>query len=367
MKIPLVPPRTALNDIIPYQPGKPISETQREYGLKNVIKLASNENHLGPAPSALKALREGIESVHLYPDGAGYELKQALSKHTGFNLEEIVLGNGSTEIVELVCEAFLDANEKAITGWPAFFKYRIAIRIMRGIPIQIPLKNQAHDLDRMFDTVDMSTKIIFIADPNNPTGTMVDKNQLEEFVRHTAVEHIVVLDQAYYEFIAPEKRLDVKSLIREGYNLIVLRTFSKIYGLAGLRVGYGFARPELISAMNRVREAFNCNSLAQIAAAKALNDAEFVQDTLEMNRIGLEMLYSGFQRLNLPYVRSETNFVLVDFLRDGNWVFTELLKRGVIIRPMTGYDMPTCARVSTSFKEDLEYFLEQLEVVLKMN
>ena len=364
MKIQAAQPREVLQHIKPYQPGKPISEVQREYGLRDVIKLASNENHLGPAPSALEALRKSIAEVHLYPDGAAYELKKALSQRFGFESEEIVLGNGSTEIVELVCESFLNNGDNAVTGWPAFFKYRIGIRIMGGEPIQTPLKNHTHDLEAMRNAVNDKTKLIFIADPNNPTGTLLDKDELASFIRQAPEHIVIVLDQAYYEFIPPDKRLDVKRLIREGYNLLVLRTFSKIYGLAGLRVGYGFARPEIIAAMNKVREAFNCNSLAQAAALGALKDDDFVAQTLEMNGAALDRLYKGFEQLNLEYVPSTTNFVLVDFERDVGIVFEELLKRGVIVRPMKGYDLPTCARVSTAPLKDIDYFLEKLAEVL---
>jgi len=367
MSIHPVPPRQTLDHIIPYQPGKPISEVQRELGLSEVIKLASNENHLGAAPSAIAAMHKAIDEVHLYPDGGGYELKQALSQKFGFTPDEIILGNGSTEITELVCEAFLDPGEKAITGWPAFFKYRIAIRIMGGIPVEIPLKDWTHNLNAMYDAIDEKTKLIFIADPNNPTGTLLAKNEVENFLRQVPERILIVLDQAYWEFIPPEKRLDVHRLIKEGYNLLVLRTFSKIYGLAGTRVGYGFARPELVAAMNKVREAFNCNSIAQAGAAAALSDEDFVRRTLEMNAKGLELMYEGFTKLGLPYVKSAANFALVDFQREGNQVFQELLKKGVIVRPMKGYDLPTCARVSTSYEKDVCYFLEKLGEVLKVS
>lgn len=365
MKINPAPPRKILDHIIPYQPGKPISEVQRELGLKEVIKLASNENHLGAAPSALKALKDSLNQIHLYPDGRGYELKRKLSELHGFQPEEIILGNGSTEIVELVCESFLDNGDRAITGWPAFFKYRIAIRIMGGEPVEVPLNNFTHDLNAMFDAVDDRTKIIFIADPNNPTGTLLDKDELEDFILRLPEHIVVVLDQAYHEYISPEKRLEVKKLIKAGRNLIVLRTFSKIYGLAGLRVGCGFARPELIAAMNKVREAFNCSSLAQVAAAAALDDTDFVTRTLEMNRQALGIMRRGFDELGLKQVPTFTNFILVDWERDGLTVFQELLKRGVIVRPMNGYDMPTCARVSTAPKKDMEFFLEKLGEVLQ--
>ena len=364
MSIKPVKPRKVLDYIIPYQPGKPISEVQREFGLKEVIKLASNENHLGAAPTALKRMREAVEEVHLYPDGGGYELKQALSAKFGFKPEEIILGNGSTEIAELVCEAFLNPGEKAITGWPAFFKYRIAIRIMDGEPVEAPLKDWTHDLDAMYNAIDENTKLVFIADPNNPTGTLLDKDELEGFIRRVPEHVLMILDQAYYEYIPEDKRIDVKKLIDEGYNLLVLRTFSKIYGLAGSRVGYGFARPEIIAAMNKVREAFNCNSIAQAGAVGALQDDDFVKQTLEMNSQALDIMYTGFEELDLPYVKSATNFVLVDFQRDGGDVFRELLKKGVIVRPMRGYDLPTAARVSTSFKKDIYYFLEKLKEVL---
>lgn len=359
-------PRDVLKHITPYQPGKPISEVEREYGLKDIIKLASNENHLGAAPSALKALEKSIKEIHLYPDGGGYNLKQALSAKYGFPPEEIVLGNGSTEIVELICEAFLNPGERVITGWPAFFKYRIAVRIMDGVPVEVPLKNYTHDLEAMFSAIDGNTKIVFIADPNNPTGTLLEKERLAEFIEKVPEDIIIVLDQAYYEYVPQEKRLDVNKYIHEGRNLIVLRTFSKIYGLAGLRVGYGFARREIVAEMNKVREAFNCSSLAQDAATAALKDEDFVRETLKMNEAALQAMYAGFETMDLEYVPSATNFVLVDFKRDIGGVFVELLKRGVIVRPMKGYDLPSSARISTAPLKQIEYFLDKLpEIIVK--
>ena len=359
------PPRKVLDHIMPYQPGKPISEVQRELGLTDVIKLASNENHLGAAPSAKSKLHGAIDEIHLYPDGGAFELKNALSDFYGFDAEQIILGNGSTEIVEQICEAYLDNGDNAVTGWPAFFKYKISIRMMGAEPIEVPLKDFAHDLDAMYDAIDEKTKIVFIADPNNPTGTLVDKSKLEEFIQKVPEHIVIVLDQAYYEFIPPEKRIDIKKFIDEGRNLLVLRTFSKMYGLAGLRIGYGFARPELVIAMNKVREAFNVNSLAQIAASAALQDTQFVQDTLKMNAEAIKIMQDGFDKLGLKHAPTCTNFVLVDWGKEGRDVFQALLKRGVIIRPMYGYDLPTYGRVSTSFAKDMEYFIGQLGEVLK--
>ncbi len=359
-----VPVREILQKISPYQPGKPISEVQRELGLDYVIKLASNENHLGPAPSALKAMQEALPEMHLYPDGGGYELKQALSKFYGYKPEEIILGNGSNEIVEQICEAFMNNGDRAVAAWPAFVKYRIAIRIMGGEPVEIPLKDFTHDLSRMFSAIDDKTKVVFIADPNNPTGTLLPKDELEDFIKLVPDNIIVVLDQAYYEYIPEEMRIDEKKLIREGRNLIVLRTFSKAYGLAGLRIGYGFARPEIITELNRVREAFNTSSIAQIAATAALKDQDYVREVLDVNRKGIALLYDGFDSLGLEYVNSITNFVLVDWKRDGREMFRELLERGVIVRPMGAYDLPTFARVSTSTEPELQYFIEKLREIL---
>ena len=350
---------------MPYQPGKPIGEVQREFGLTKVLKLASNENHLGAAPSAKAALYGAIQNVHLYPDGGAFELKNALSDFYGFDTEQIILGNGSTEIVEQICEAYLDNGDNAVTGWPAFFKYRISIRMMGAEPIEVPLRDFTHDLDAMYNAINAKTKIVFIANPNNPTGTLLDKIKLEEFILKVPENIVIVLDQAYYEFIPPEKRIDVKKFIDEGRNLLVLQTFSKIYGLAGLRVGYGFARPEIVISMNKVREAFNVNSLAQAAAAAALKDTQFVQDTLKMNAEALKIMQTGFDDLGLKHVPTCTNFILVDWAREGREVFQALLKRGIIVRPMYGYDLPTFGRVSTSFPKDMEYFIGQLKEVMK--
>jgi histidinol-phosphate aminotransferase len=254
--------RSILSEIHPYVPGKPISEVAREYGVKNIVKLASNENPLGPSPRAIKALQKAIEKVNLYPDAGGYSLRQRLSGFYDFPADSIILGNGSTEIVELICEAFLEPGLEAITGPQAFFKYRIACQIMGVTPLMIPMPDYTYDVDAIVRAMKPETRLVFLANPNNPTGTYLPKEKVDRVIDALPDGAILVLDEAYYEFADLPDYPDGLDYVRAGKRVIVLRTFSKAYGLAGVRCGYAFAALEIIAAMHKVREAFNCNSLA---------------------------------------------------------------------------------------------------------
>ena len=358
------PARSVLDLIRPYEPGKPIEEVQREYGLTEVVKLASNENPLGPSPKAIEAIREMITGLNRYPDSHGFYLKQKLSEQVDLSKDWIVLGNGSTEIVEQICEAFLDPGDEAITGKEMFFKYPIAIRFMSAEPVLVPLENYQLNLNHILERITPKTKIVFIANPNNPTGTLIPRKDIDEFMDKIPSGVVVVLDEAYHEFLDLEDDPDSIRFVREGRNVVILRTFSKIYGLAGLRLGYGFAPPHIIASLNKVREAFNTNAVAQAAAIAALDDHEFVEKTLRNNEVGKKFVAEGLQKIGITPVPTYTNFYLVPVPMDGRDFFERMLHRGVIVRPMTGYGLHNCVRVTIGTPNENRKFLEAIEDVL---
>jgi histidinol-phosphate aminotransferase len=356
--------RSILESIEPYIPGKPISEVAREFGVTDIIKLASNENPAGPSPKAIAAVQAALAEVHLYPDGAAYTLRQKLSARFDYPADGILIGNGSVEIMELVCEAFLEPGLEAITGPQAFFKYRIACQIMGVQPVMIPMPNYNYDVDAIIKAITPKTRLVFIANPNNPTGTYLPKAQVDRLIGALPPRALLVLDEAYFEFADKPDYPNGLDYVRQGKRVVATRTFSKAYGLAGLRCGYAFAAPEIVAAMHKVREVFNCNSLAQVAGEAALDDVEFLQATLKNNRIGLGDLKSGLTKLGLKTVPSAANFILTDFGRPIGPIFTELLKRGVIVRPMGPYDLPSCARISVGFKEHHQKLFQALSQIL---
>lgn len=338
--------RTILSEINPYVPGKPISEVAREYGVTDIVKLASNENFRGPSPLAVKAIREVLPSLHLYPDAGTYSLRKKLSEVHAFDPDGIIPGNGSTEIVELICEAFLEPGRQAITGPQAFFKYRISCQIMGVKPTMVPMPEYRYDVDTIIEAINSSTYLIFIANPNNPTGTYLNRSEIERILDALPPDGILVLDEAYFEFVDRPDYPNGLDYVKSGHRVIVLRTFSKAYGLAGIRCGYALTQPKIAAPMHKVREAFNCSSLAQVAAEAALDDHQFIEATVRDNRTGRIELEEGLKKFNFEVVPSVTNFLLVNFKQPCNQIFVDLLKRGVIIRPMGPYDLPTCCRIS---------------------
>jgi len=358
------PARAVLDLIRPYEPGKPIEEVQREYGLTDVVKLASNENPLGPSPKAVRAILEIVTGLNRYPDSHGYYLKSKLADRLGLSREWIVLGNGSTEIVEQICEAFLDPGDEAITGKEMFFKYPIAIRFMNAEPILVPLVDYKLHLDHVLEKVTSRTKVVFIANPNNPTGTLIDRAELDDFMEKIPPGVVVVIDEAYHEYLPPDRNPETLRYVKEDRNVIVLRTFSKIYGLAGLRIGYGIAPPRLIASMNKIREAFNTNSIAQHAATAALDDHEFAAKTIEYNEMGKKFLVEGLARIGITPVPTLTNFFLVPLPMDGREFFERMLRRGVIVRPLSGYGLMKAVRVTIGLPEENQKFLAATEEVL---
>jgi histidinol-phosphate aminotransferase len=350
-----------IRGIAPYQPGKPISELARELNLDeaNIVKLASNENPLGVSPRAQAAIRAALDDLSRYPDGNGFELKQALHRRYGIAMENIVLGNGSNDVLDLAARAFLSAEDEAVYSQHAFAVYPLAVQAIGARGIEVPARNYGHDLDAMARAVTSRTRLVFVANPNNPTGTMIGADALQRFISGLPSRVIIVIDEAYNEYLPAEVRFDTLSWLAGHENLVITRTFSKVYGLAGLRVGCAFASREVADLMNRVREPFNVNSLALVAAAAALEDTEFVKKTYELNRAGMKQITEGLAALGLEYIPSYGNFVTFKVPRAGQ-VFQRLLEAGVIVRPIASYGMPDHLRVSIGLESENARFLDSL-------
>ena len=355
--------RPNIANLLPYPPGKPIEEVKRQLGLEEVIKLASNENALGPSPKALDAIKKRLGEINLYPDGNAFYLKQKLTQHWGVEEEEIFVGNGSDEIIRMIAETFLNPGEEIIMGSPAFIIYFIAATVMNGKVIEVPLKNYTHDLEAMLKAQTPKTKIIFIANPNNPTGTMVDAQEVDSFLDKVDEDVIVVFDEAYYEY-TPDNFPETIKYVQEGRNVIVLRTFSKIYSLAGLRIGYGIGKKEIFTEMNRIRQPFNVNRVAQVAAIAALEDKEHVKKSCQMNEAGKKFLYQELGALGLEYVPTAANFILINMKQPGKDIYQKLLEKGVIVRPMEGYGLPDFIRVTIGKPEENKKFIQALRQVV---
>lgn len=352
--------------ISPYVPGKPISELAREMGLEEdkIVKLASNENPLGMSPAAKGAVAGALGDIARYPDGNGFALKQALSLKLGVGMDSFVLGNGSNDVLELVARAFLSPQHSGVYAQHAFAVYPLAIQAIGARRIEVPARNFGHDLAAMADAIAPDTRIVFIANPNNPTGTFLPGELIEAFLQSVSPDVIVVLDEAYNEYLALAQRYNAVPWIKRFPNLVVTRTFSKIYGLAGLRIGYAVAAPEVADIINRVRAPFNANSLALAAAEAALGDDEFLQRSYEVNANGMQQIIDGLSSLNLEYIPSAGNFLTFK-VGDAASVNLRLLKQGVIVRPIAGYGMPEWLRVSIGTREENARFLAALAVALQ--
>jgi histidinol-phosphate aminotransferase len=351
-----------IRSIAPYQPGKPISELARELGLdeSSIIKLASNENPLGVSPKAAAAVANSIAALSRYPDGSGYELKQALSSKLGVAPDGIVLGNGSNDVLEMVARAFLSPATNAVYAQHAFAVYPLATQATGARGIEVPAREFGHDLDAMLRRIDRDTRVVFVANPNNPTGTFVAPGAMHAFLRQVPASVVVVVDEAYQEYLPAELQADSIGWLREFPNLVITRTFSKIYGLAGLRLGYALAHASVADLMNRVRQPFNANSIALAAAQAALEDEAFVRCSREVNFAGMAALTAGFKRLELLYISSVGNFVTVQ-VGDGAEIFRRLLRRGVIVRPISGYGLPAHLRVTIGTEAENARLLQALE------
>jgi len=351
--------------IAPYQPGKPTSELARELGLQEsgIVKLASNENPLGVSPKAAAAMRAVFDALARYPDGNGFELKRALSNRLGVAMENIVLGNGSNDVLELAARSFLTPGLSAVYSQHAFAVYPLAVQAVGARGITVPARDYGHDLDAMAGAVQADTRLVFIANPNNPTGTYIDGATLEAFIAAQPQSVLVVLDEAYNEYLEPQFRYNSIGWLKKYPNLLITRTFSKIYGLAGLRVGYALAAPGVADLMNRVRQPFNVNSLSLAAATAALDDEAFVRESYELNRRGLQQIVGGLQQQGLSHIPSFGNFVTFG-VPGAAQVFQTLLQAGVIVRPIASYGMPDHLRVSIGLESENARFLEALRQAL---
>lgn len=352
--------------ISPYQPGKPISELAREMGLDeaSIVKLASNENPLGMGPRAKAAAIASFEDGARYPDGNGFELKAALSRRFNVPMAGLVLGNGSNDVLELVAHAYLAPGTSAVYSQYAFAVYPLATQAVGAHGISVPAKDYGHDLVAMRAAIEPDTRVVFIANPNNPTGTHLPQAEIEAFVASVPADVLVVLDEAYNEYLPPAERGDALALVARYPNLLVSRTFSKAYGLASLRVGYGVGHPDVIDLMNRVRQPFNVNSAALAAASAAINDDAFLAETYVLNRKGMEQLVAGIKRLGLAHIPSVANFITVQ-VGDAARINQSLLKQGVIVRPLAGYGMPEHLRITIGREDENARCLAALEQALK--
>ena len=359
---PLVPDYIA--DLIAYPPGKPIEEVEREYGIKGSIKLASNENPLGPSPKAVEAIKNHVSTLHRYPDGSCYYLKEKLAERLGIPKNRIILGNGSNEIIELIVRAFLRPGDEAVMAHPAFIVYQMIVQAAGGKNVILPLKEFTHDLEAMAGAVTGKTRLVFITNPNNPTGTIVKRDEFERFLNRMPEDVIVVMDEAYFEYVSDPEYPNGMDYINDRL-VVSLRTFSKIYGLAGLRIGYGVASEEIISNLEKVRQPFNVNSLAQVAAMAALDDQGHVEKSVSINSDGLSYLYRELDCMGLSYVKSQANFLLIDMKGDCAKIYQELMKKGVIVRPMGIYNLNNYLRITVGLPEENKRFIEALKGVVE--
>jgi histidinol-phosphate aminotransferase len=353
-----------VRQLVPYVAGKPIEELERELGLAGIIKLASNENPLGPGKKALAAIQAALPQLTLYPDGNGYKLKSALAKKYALNADQITLGNGSNELLELVARAFLAPGMEAMFSQHAFAVYPIVTQAVGADAVVVPALNYGNDPEAMAARITDKTRVIFIANPNNPTGTVLSQKDLGQFISALPKHCICVLDEAYFEFVADREGIDSIGWLLTNPNLIITRTFSKAYGLAGLRIGYGLSSPEIADILNRVRQPFNNNALALVAAEAALADDGYLRHTIAVNAQGMSDLTEGFKSLGLEWIPSAGNFVSVDLKRPGQPVYEALLRKGVIVRPVANYGLPNHLRISVGTQAENQFFLKALAETL---
>jgi histidinol-phosphate aminotransferase len=348
-----------LRDLQPYEPGKPVEDLARELGLEQgkIVKLASNENPLGPSPKARQAMIDTLERSHFYPDGGGYYLREAIAEELGLSMANVILGNGSNEIIEFLGHAYLQPGDEVVVAKHSFAVYRLMAQLFGAKVVDVPDPDFVADLDGMLAAITPKTKEVFIANPNNPTGTMVFQDDIDRFMSRVPENVIVVFDEAYYEFL--DEAPDVLKYVRAGRNVVVLRTFSKIQGLANLRIGYGVAAPEIVEVLQRARQPFNANGIAQAGALAGLRDKAHMEETRRVTREGRDFLQSEFLAMGLEFVPSHANFVLVR-VGDGKKVFEALLRRGIIVRAMGSYGLPEWIRVSVGTMAQNKLFIAEL-------
>jgi histidinol-phosphate aminotransferase len=362
----MIKPPHYVSSIKPYVPGKPVEELERELGIRDSVKLASNENPLGPSSLALKDIINELTStgssisLNRYPDGNGYYLKQALSQRLSVSDEEIILGNGSNEIIDITVRTFLQPGDDAVMAHPSFVVYPMSTQAQGANAIQVPLKNYIHDLEAMADAVTSGTKIVFVANPNNPTGTMNRKPEFDRLMQRIPEGVLVIVDEAYCEYVTDSDYPDSMRYLREGREILILRTFSKMYGLAGLRIGYGIGGKKIIAELNKLRPPFNTSSLAQRAAMLALQDEEHLLRTREINEQGKKYLYGELDSIGIPYVPTEANFIYMPLKQNAQTLYAALLKQGVIVRPVGQHEI----RVTIGLPEENKRFIDALKTVM---
>ncbi len=355
-----------IHQLASYEAGRPIEEVARELGfedIEEIIKIASNENALGPSPLAVKAMKEAAGKMHMYPDGDCFYLRQGLAKKLGVHMNELIVANGSNEIIEFMSHAFLGKGTNIVMANYGFVIDRLVASVFQAETISVPMKYFTHDLDAMLEAITPQTRIVYVSNPNNPTGTMVDGAAIERFMSRVPDHVVVAMDEAYIELLPPEKQPHTIRYVKENRNIMILRTFSKTYGLAGLRIGYAIAPKEGIDLLQRVRQPFNVNAMGQAAALAALDDDDFVHRTRKMVQEGLRYLERAFEEMGLPYVPSVANFILVN-VGKGREVFNALQRKKVIVRPMDGYGLHEYVRATVGVPKENEHFIRMLKEVL---
>lgn len=355
-----------IKSIKPYVAGKPLEELEREYGISDSIKLASNENPLGPSPKALKAIADALPKLHRYPDSNGYYLIKKLAEHLHVSAENIVLGNGSDDIIGLIAQAVLQPGDEAILPEPSFLMYAISVQAAGARPVYVPLNSLKIDIQHILDKLSPKTRIIFLCNPHNPTGTILLDSEFETFIKKIPPEVVVVIDEAYIEFVQDPDCLKGLDYLNCGKVLIILRTFSKAYGLAGLRIGYAVMPSEVSNLLNRIRQPFNTGVLAQAGALAALADADFLEKTLSSIHAGRRYLYDSLKKIGVRFFQTESNFLLVDVQADADAIFRKLLREGVIVRSMTAYGYPEYIRINVGLPEENKRFIEALKKTIKI-
>ncbi|MCM8784913.1 MAG: histidinol-phosphate transaminase [Candidatus Omnitrophica bacterium] len=358
--------RKEIKEIAPYVPGKPIDDVKRLYNLKRIIKLASNENPLGYSQKVKEALRENLDNINRYPDGSGYYLKKELSNFLNIPEDEIILGSGSSEVISLAIETFVNPGEEVIYPFPSFIIYRILVLKVGGVPVEVPLEeNFSYNLNKFFERITSKTKVIILCNPNNPTGTIVYKEQLEKFLSKIPDNIIIISDEAYFEYVE-NKNFGTCFPYYKDKNIVLTRSFSKIYGLASLRIGYGIGKSEILNYMERIRPPFNTTGLAQIAAITALNDQDFVKKSINVNKEGKRFLYGSFEKLGIEYIPTEANFILCKFKQDATDIVKELEKRGIIIRGMKSFNLSNqYVRITIGTEEENKLLIKELSEIIK--
>ncbi|MBW2422936.1 MAG: histidinol-phosphate transaminase [Deltaproteobacteria bacterium] len=351
-----------IRDLAPYEPGKPIEELERELGIRDSVKLASNENPLGPSPKAVEAMRAAAGEIHRYPDGASFSLRARLAERLGVDGSHLVFGTGADEILELIAKTLIGPGDEVVYGWPSFAMYPIVIQGMGGTGVAVPLRADfVHDLEAMLEAITPRTRVVMVCNPNNPTGTSVGAEEFDRFVAGLPEDVVLAVDEAYFEYVRRPDFPEVIDLVRRRPGTIALRTFSKIYGLAGIRIGYGIADLELASFLERARHPFNVNRLAEVAAVAALDDEEHASRTRELNASGIEYLARELGKLGIETWPSDANFILA---RTGADVYERLLRMGVIVRPMKGFGLTEHVRISIGLPEENERLVKALTAIV---